>query len=74
MRISHVIRGQEWLPSTPKHLALYAAMGVPPPAFAHLPLLLNPDRSKLSKRQGDASEQVRGRRGEGRGGEGEVVG
>lgn len=55
MDISHVIRGQEWLPSTPKHLMLYAAMGVPPPTFAHLPILLNPDRSKLSKRSGDAS-------------------
>lgn len=58
MGISHVIRGQEWLPSAPKHVALYAAMGVSPPAFAHLPLLLNPDRSKLSKRHGDASVQV----------------
>jgi hypothetical protein len=55
MRMSHVIRGQEWLSSTPKHLLLYAALGWTPPAFAHLPLLLNADRSKLSKRQGDAS-------------------
>lgn len=55
MRISHVIRGQEWLPSTPKHLLLYSAFGWAPPAFAHLPLLLNPDRSKLSKRHGDAA-------------------
>jgi hypothetical protein len=55
MAISHVIRGQEWLSSTPKHLLLYQAFGWRPPAFAHLPLLLNPDRTKLSKRHGDAS-------------------
>ncbi len=52
MGISHVIRGEEWLPSMPKHLYLYQAFGWEPPTFAHLPLLLNPDRSKLSKRQG----------------------
>jgi nondiscriminating glutamyl-tRNA synthetase len=55
MGITHVFRGEEWLPSTPKHLALYAAFGWEPPQFAHLPLLLNPDRSKLSKRQGDVA-------------------
>jgi hypothetical protein len=55
MGVTHVIRGQEWLPSTPKHLLLYAALGWAPPAFAHLPLLLNGDRSKLSKRRGDAA-------------------
>ncbi len=55
MRISHVIRGEEWLPSTPKHILLYKAFGWEPPQFAHLPLLLNPDRSKLSKRQGDVA-------------------
>jgi glutamyl-tRNA synthetase len=55
MAISHVIRGEEWLPSTPKHLLLYQAFGWEPPSFAHLPLLLNPDRSKLSKRQGDVA-------------------
>lgn len=53
MEISHVIRGEEWLPSTPKHILIYEALGWPKPEFAHLPLLLNPDRSKLSKRQGD---------------------
>lgn len=52
MKITHVIRGEEWLPSTPKHIALYKAFGWEAPEFAHLPLLLNPDRSKLSKRQG----------------------
>ncbi len=55
MRISHVIRGEEWLPSTPKHVLLYQAFGWELPQFAHLPLLLNPDRSKLSKRQGDVA-------------------
>ena len=55
MQISHVIRGEEWLPSTPKHLLLYNYFGWKAPLFAHLPLLLNPDRSKLSKRQGDVA-------------------
>jgi len=55
MKISHVIRGEEWLSSTPKHVLLYQAFGWEMPKFAHLPLLLNPDRSKLSKRQGDVA-------------------
>ncbi|MDD8017142.1 MAG: glutamate--tRNA ligase [Bacteroidota bacterium] len=55
MEISHVIRGEEWLPSTPKHVLLYKAFGWELPQFAHLPLLLNPDKSKLSKRQGDVA-------------------
>ncbi|KAG5930990.1 hypothetical protein E4U53_002009 [Claviceps sorghi] len=50
MKITHVIRGEEWLISTPKHLALYQAFGWDPPTFAHLGLLVNPDGSKLSKR------------------------
>ncbi|XP_029424541.1 probable glutamate--tRNA ligase, mitochondrial isoform X3 [Nannospalax galili] len=53
MGISHVLRGSEWLISTSKHLLLYQALGWQPPQFAHLPLLLNRDGSKLSKRQGD---------------------
>ncbi|XP_042096222.1 probable glutamate--tRNA ligase, mitochondrial isoform X1 [Ovis aries] len=53
MGISHVLRGSEWLVSTSKHLLLYQALGWQPPHFAHLPLLLNKDGSKLSKRQGD---------------------
>ncbi|XP_059753650.1 probable glutamate--tRNA ligase, mitochondrial isoform X1 [Balaenoptera ricei] len=53
MGISHVLRGSEWLVSTSKHLLLYQALGWQPPLFAHLPLLLNRDGSKLSKRQGD---------------------
>lgn len=55
MEITHVIRGEEWLPSTPKHVLLYEAFGWEPPIFSHLPLLLNPDKSKLSKRQGDVA-------------------
>lgn len=55
MKITHVIRGEEWLSSVPKHLLLYEYFGWEPPKFAHLPLLLNADRSKLSKRQGDVA-------------------
>jgi glutamyl-tRNA synthetase len=55
MGITHVIRGEEWLSSTPKHILLYEYLGWEKPAFAHLPLLLNPDKSKLSKRQGDVA-------------------
>ncbi|KAM3916344.1 nondiscriminating glutamyl-tRNA synthetase EARS2, mitochondrial [Leptodactylus fuscus] len=53
MAVSHVLRGEEWLISTTKHLLLYRALGWQPPEYAHLPLLLNKDGSKLSKRQGD---------------------
>jgi glutamyl-tRNA synthetase len=52
MRISHVIRAEEWIPSTPKHLALYQAFGWEPPQFAHVPVVLGEDRLKLSKRRG----------------------
>lgn len=55
MKITHVIRGDEWLPSLPKHILLYRFFGWEKPKFAHLPLLLNPDKSKLSKRQGDVA-------------------
>lgn len=55
MGITHVIRGEEWLPSTPKHILLYQYFGWDLPVFAHLPLLLNENRSKLSKRQGDVA-------------------
>lgn len=55
MQTSHVIRGEEWLPSTPKHILLFKYFGWDAPQYAHLPLLLNPDKSKLSKRQGDVS-------------------
>ncbi|MDD4847320.1 MAG: glutamate--tRNA ligase [Bacteroidales bacterium] len=54
MEISHVIRGEEWLPSMPLHIMLYEAFGWEAPQFAHLPLLLRPDgNGKLSKRDGD---------------------
>ncbi|XP_043288445.1 probable glutamate--tRNA ligase, mitochondrial isoform X2 [Venturia canescens] len=53
MEISHVLRGVEWQISTPKHIQIYEAFGWEPPQFAHLPLILNADGSKLSKRQGD---------------------
>lgn len=63
MGITHVIRGEEWLSSTPKHVLLYKYFGWDLPVFAHLPLLLNPDKSKLSKRQGDvAVEEYRKKR------------
>jgi glutamyl-tRNA synthetase len=55
MEITHVIRGEEWLSSTPKHVILYEYFGWEKPVFVHLPLLLNPDKSKLSKRQGDVA-------------------
>ncbi len=51
MRISHVIRGEDHLSNTPKHVLLFRALGAEPPVFAHLPLILNPDRSKMSKRK-----------------------
>ncbi len=53
MAITHVIRGEEWLPSTPKHVLLYQAMGWDVPQMAHLPLILSPTGGKLSKRNAD---------------------
>ena len=55
MQISHVLRADEWLSSTPRHVLLYQALGWEPPLFAHLPMILGPDRSKLSKRHGATS-------------------
>lgn len=55
MEISHTIRGEEYLSSAPKHVLMYQAFGWTPPQFAHMPLILNPDKSKLSKRQGDVA-------------------
>lgn len=55
MGITHIIRGEEWLLSVPKHLQIYKALGWETPQMAHLSLLLNPDRTKLSKRQGDVA-------------------
>lgn len=54
-QITHVFRGDEWIPSTPKHLLLYEAFGWQPPTFVHLPAILGPDHKKLSKRQGAKS-------------------
>ena len=51
MGITHVIRGEDHLSNTPKHVLLFRALGAEPPVFAHLPLILNPDRSKMSKRK-----------------------
>ncbi len=54
MHVTHVIRGEEWLPSAPLHILLYEAFEWTPPSFAHLPLILRPDgNGKLSKRDGD---------------------
>ena len=51
MKISHVIRGEDHLSNTPKHILLFRALGYPEPQFAHLPLILNADRTKMSKRK-----------------------
>jgi glutamyl-tRNA synthetase len=57
MQITHIIRGEEWLTSVPKHIILYNAFGWEVPQMAHVPLILNPDKTKLSKRQGDVSTE-----------------
>lgn len=55
MGITHVLRGAEWISSTPKHILLYEALGYPKPLWGHLPLILGSDRAKLSKRHGAKS-------------------
>lgn len=55
MEISHVLRAEEWLSSAPRHLQLYRALGYTPPEHGHLPMILGPDRAKLSKRHGATS-------------------
>ena len=55
MEITDVIRGEEWISSTPKHLFLYESFGWPVPNFAHMPVILGPDKTKLSKRHGAKS-------------------
>ena len=55
MRISHIIRGADHLSNTPKQALIYEALGAPPPVFAHAPLILGPDRTRLSKRHGATS-------------------
>ncbi|KAJ7274523.1 hypothetical protein B0H12DRAFT_1089103 [Mycena haematopus] len=53
MGITHILRGEEWITSLPLHLDIYSALGLEPPQFAHIPILLNPDGTKMSKRNGD---------------------
>jgi glutamyl-tRNA synthetase len=55
MKISHVIRAEEWISSTPRHILLYRALALEPPQFVHHPMILGPDRAKLSKRHGAVS-------------------
>jgi glutamyl-tRNA synthetase len=55
MHVTHVLRGDEWIASTPKHILIYEACGWPPPIFAHMPVILAADGGKLSKRRGAAS-------------------
>lgn len=55
MGITHVVRGEEWISSTPKHIQLYKDLGLEPPQFAHMPLLRNTDKSKISKRKNPAA-------------------
>ena len=55
MKITHAFRAEEWLPSTPRHLLTFRALGAEPPVYAHLPVVLGKDRKKLSKRHGDTS-------------------
>jgi glutamyl-tRNA synthetase len=58
MRVSHVVRGADHISNTPKQVLMYQALGVPPPRFAHLPLILGPDRQRLSKRHGATSVEA----------------
>ena len=55
MKITHVIRGEEWISSAPKHFLLYQYFGWDLPTLCHMPLLRNPDKSKLSKRKNPTS-------------------
>ena len=58
MQITHVIRGEDHVSNTAKHIALFRAFGVEPPSYAHIPLILNPNGSKMSKRDEGASIQA----------------
>src|SRR5213075_1873958 len=62
MRITHVIRGADHISNTPKQVLLYNALGAPPPVFAHVPLILGADKSRLSKRHGATGLVARRRR------------
>ncbi|KAJ7052557.1 hypothetical protein C8F01DRAFT_1170416 [Mycena amicta] len=57
MGITHVLRGEEWITSLPLHLDIYSALGIEPPQYAHIPILVNPDGSKMSKRNGDVKAE-----------------
>src|ERR1700730_3772371 len=63
MRITHVVRGDDHIPNTPKQLLLYRALGAPVPQFAHVPLILGPDKKRLSKRHGATSVMEYARQG-----------
>ncbi len=63
MHISHIIRAEEWISSLPKHVLLYQAFGWDPPVFMHMPLLRNPDKSKISKRKNPVSLEYYERQG-----------
>ena len=52
MEISHVLRGEEWLPSAPMHILIHRALGWEPPIYAHLPVMMGPDKKKFGKRNG----------------------
>ena len=58
MAMTHVIRGEDLLPSTPRQLAIFDALGATPPAYAHLPLIVGPDRQPLSKRHGSVAVET----------------
>jgi len=58
MKITHVIRGEDHVSNTPRHLALAESLGATPPTYAHIPLILNPDRSKMSKRKNPTSVSI----------------
>ena len=55
MKITHVIRGEEWISSTPRHFLMYEALGYTPPVYVHMPMIVGADRAKLSKRRGAVS-------------------
>ena len=55
MAITHVVRGDDHISNTPKHMLLFRALGAPVPQFAHVPLILGPDKKRLSKRHGATS-------------------
>ena len=63
MEVTHVLRADEWIPSTPRHILLYQAFGWEPPSFLHLPLILEKGGGKLSKRHGDVSVEAYRERG-----------